>query len=332
VFSGIYCMVPQKKQPTRVPLTIERNALDYIIEPTLNKTLVVKKTNVPVYVIDNTDVIYYDDKRKDVINKFNREIKQRDCGDFETHLRPVVQELIQEPLEDYILNELIGNNLMDEYQVLGALGGVPRPGPDTQSVHDTEVQGTLKTVYDNIKEVSNEANRVFSVRDVLLLAQDLGVDVSKVSRVIDTIKKRSSTVMNYAGDQELKVLQSTWKAGNDNVREQIVRNLVDCVEESPLGTNVVCPTGVTSRIVESALIERPELMPRTRETLVQEMLSKANAVRTLLESNNTYCNLSDTDQSGTLKNALLETYNQDYQGILSVEQVDEYVKDWIDEI
>jgi hypothetical protein len=111
-----------------------------------------------------------------------------------------------------------------------------------------------------------------------------------------------------------------------------VRNLVDCVEESPLGTNVVCPTGVTSRIVESALIERPELMPRTRETLVQEMLSKANAVRTLLESNNTYCNLSDTDQSGTLKNALLETYNQDYQGILSVEQVDEYVKDWIDEI
>ena len=308
-------------------IVLQKDAKDYTLRA-VQGGVVVEKGIEPVYVIDNTDVQYYTDKRKHVITRYNNELRERG-------LRPnvVVQELAHEPLEDYILNELVGNNLRNEEQVLGGVlgnGGLPRP--DTQSVHDTNVQGTLRVVYDGVKEVSREPNRVFSESSVLRLAEEIGVDTSKVHRVLTTMKNRRSTVMNYVGDQEYDVLKSTWKAGNDNVREQIVRNLVDCVEESPLGTNVVCPTGVASRIVESALIDTPELMPKTRETLVQEMLSKANAVRTNLEKDKEYNDLSDNEQTRVLKEFLMQTYVQDYQGILDIEQINEYVKDWIDEI
>jgi len=325
-----------KKAPTlSKPLTIERKIQDYILEPVQGQVNVKKGDNVsePIYVIDNTDVIYYENKQRDTINKFEKELQERGIK-----RSGIVQELAQEPLQDYILDELLGNNLRDEYNILDfELGGrndidhnLPRP--DTQSVHDTNVQGTLKKVYLGITTVSKEPNRVFRERDVLLLAEQLGVDIRKVSRVIAAIKGRSSIVSNYSGDQEYTVLANTWKAGDDNVREQIVRNLADCVETTPLGTNVVCPTGVTSRIVESALINSPDLMPRTRETLIQEMLSKANAVRTRLEKEKEYQDLSDTSQSQVLKEMIMETYTRDYSGILSEEQINEHIRDWIDHI
>jgi len=340
----IVWMLYYKKAPTfSEPLTIERKIQDYILEPVQGQVNV-KKDSEPIYVIDNTDVIYYENKQKDTISKFEKELQERGIK-----RSGIVQELAQEPLQDYILDELLGNNLRDEYELLVnnprddhghlELGNNPRddpnlPRPDTQSVHDTNVQGTLKKVYNGITTVSKEPNRIFRERDVLLLAEQLGVDLRQVSRVIAAIKGRSSIVSNYSGDQEYTVLANTWKAGNDNVREQIVRNLAECVETTPLGTNVVCPTGVTSRIVESALINSPELMPRTRETLIQEMLSKANAVRTKLEKEKEYQDLSDASQSQVLKEALMETYLRDYLdlGILSEEQIDEHTRDWISHV
>ena len=324
----VCCLLVPNVRDTRKDIVLQKNPEDYTLR-SVQGGVVVEKDTEPVYIIDNTDVQYYTDKRNEVVIKFNNELRERG-------LRPngVIRELAQEPLEDYILNELIGNNLRNEERVLG----VPRnignrlPRPDTQSVHDTDVQGTLRTVYNSVKEVSKEPNRVFSESSVLKLAEEIGVDTRKVQRVLNTVKNRRSTVMNYVNDQEYDILKSTWKAGNDNVREQIIRNLADCVEESPLGTNVVCPTGVASRIVESALVETPELMPKSRETLVQEMLSKANAVRTNLEKNQEYNDLSDAEQTRVLKEGLMQTYTQDYEGILDPEQINEYVKDWINEI
>lgn len=296
---------------------------DYsIIRPTpTHVTILANSPQHSDYHIDNADIQHYTLKRKnenDILRKYNRELRERGLISTAQHAT--------ENLDNYLINEILGNNLVN--QPIHIQNPQFREYRDTQNVHDTNIQKQLKDTYNVVKDISKEPNRIFSELSVLQLAETLGKNVEKLKRIMTRIKSRNSSVINYNDHNEWNILQNTWKAGNDNVREQIINNLLDCEENG----SVVCPTGTTSRIVESVFIDSPENMPKTKEMYSEEMFSKASAIRKELEACEEYTKLTQDNQTQALKEKILEAYHTDYNGILTPEQIQEYTQEWINYI
>lgn len=310
---------------TSEPLVLLKDISKFVMEPVQNNSAYLVRSDRDSYLVDNSDLEYYNEKRdREIVTqkRFNDELKSRG-------LRCVPSRREQIPIDEYLVNELIGGNFI-ENEVRPEVR--PEVYRDTQNVHDTHVQRDLRMVYSGVKETSKEANRVFSENDIVRFASTLNKDTEKLSRVITTLKSRKGNVTNFSGDTEYTILRNTWKSGNDNVREQIINNLLDCESTTSLGDSVVCPTGTSSRIVESVFIETPELMPKTKDTLVQEMLAKAGAIRGTLEGSQEYQDLSEASQKVTLKSNILDSYYNDYKDIFSESEINEYTKEWIDNI
>lgn len=301
---------------------------------------------VDTFVLDQNDVAYYADRRNrqnEIERAFLRELAERgiETGEGEARvgfeqlpeaLRPLerIPVRIVDNLENYIIDEILGNNLGGMYQRAGVnIAQVGRP--DTQNVHDTDVQQQLKSTFKLYSGQNSSGTRAnFDPTVIHQHAVRIGKsndDISKLQRVVGKMMERNSHISNYQ-DTELGVLQKTWNLNDKGIRDQVINSLLDCEEYG----SVVCPTGTSSRIVEATYIHTPENVPKTKAAYKEEMLNKAAVVRRDVESTEGFGGMTDEAQSAYLRDRLLDTYRQDYSGVLSNDEITGLTADWIDHI
>jgi hypothetical protein len=269
------------------------------------------------FTLDYNDIQYYTNKYN-VDLEFQRQLKERGLATKDqepVHIPVQVPGPVQVPvdtIENYIIDEIVG----DPFTPLGRL--------DTQNVHDTALQNSLECTYNVYK--NNETTHSFI--DIHSHARRLGKsdsDIAKINRVVDEMKQRNSTVSKFQ-DTEINILQTIWDSNDQGIRDQVINALLDCEENG----SVVCPTGTTSRIIEAVYIHNPENTPKTARCFKEEMLNKASIVRKNLEENPDFNNESDFDQSLVLRKKLLDTFYNDYGGILSRQEILDQTAEWID--
>ncbi len=246
------------------------------------------------YIIDQSDINYY---KRIFLDE-----------------RPLVQndnQLLNDPrnyqfdnFDNYLVDEIVKPN---KESVLNKR--------DQQNVHDTEVQKVIKEEYKKISDQTH-TNRGNMINEIINHNPQRS---NEIRDIISKINERNSTVYNLNRENEVTVLCKTWDSANELVKDDIINALLDSKKGEQ---EIYCPTGVVSRIVESTLIENPEKMPKPRSLYKEEMLAKAS----LLKDKNPDMN---KDQ---FKSLLLDTYQQDYNGVLNKDEIHTHTKDWIDYI
>jgi hypothetical protein len=274
-------------------------------------------------LIDNSDLVYYRDRNKQIIQEYEQRRllypEQKRQQDSNPNL---VQFEYRNPIQ-------IDFNLPDEF-----IFEQIRQNVDNQTVHDTVVQNSIKTIYADLK---NEPDISFSdsselIAEIKEFANGNNFSKEKekqVFEVLDQIQNRNASVYNLE-DTELGVLKTVWEKGNKNVKDQVLNELLDC-KSGP--NQIYCPTGVVTRIINASCIENPEEMPRTKDTLRQELLTTAADVRNTLEdSDKLYQNKNEHEQKEYFKEKLLETVENQYKNntTVNVSIVLDEINEWID--
>lgn len=135
---------------------------------------------------------------------------------------------------------------------------------DVQNVHDNTVQKNIKSVFSEILQTQ----QVFDKEEILDYIKD-EEKKEKISEILDKILKRNSYVSNLNSNEE-GVIKNVWFNGDENVKNQVVNEILDCVDEKGV---LYCPTGVTSRIASALYINNPDKFPKTKEILNQEVMT-----------------------------------------------------------
>lgn len=194
-------------------------------------------------------------------------------------------------------------------------GTVDIPEVDKQNTHDSIVQRVIRDGYSGVEKGDLGSFNKIS-KDIKRASRNN----QKVGQVLDRIKSRNANITNLSGDSEKQVLVNIWEQVKDNPDSVkfFISNLKDCVENE----DVVCPTGVVTRIVSTVYLDTPEQFPRTKEIIKQEMLQTAAKLR----------NDNPEEEHDHFKQTLLNKYNSDYQGILTEKEIIKEVNDWIDHV
>lgn len=183
---------------------------------------------------------------------------------------------------------------------------------DVQNVHDTFVQKVAKNAYDTDSALCND--------DIIPQIQRLAGNMTelnqeKIKKVLDVIQKRNTFLINM-DDTELNILNRVWNNGDDNVKTQVINELIDCVENN----EVVCPSGTATRIINAGLVHTPEKMSKTKELFLSEMLNKASMLKEIHQDDTNF------------KETLMNEYRKDYESVLTEKEIEEVVAPWIDKI
>lgn len=229
--------------------------------------------------------------------------------------------------EQYIYLNVNRNNVLDDiynYELDDENTEILLPHyltDDKQNIHDSFVQKQSKNGYDNLEKNKNmnisvlkneikkyiENNKVFCE-----------IKKQKILNIIDKIYSRNNNISNYS-DTEYSILCNVWNNDNDLVKLQLLKQLDECLDEFG---NLYCPTGVSTRIIESLYIENPENYPKPKEIINQEILHKSSILR------KKYPDLSTNE----FKMILIESLYSDYNQIMSKEDISKNISEWIEYI
>ena len=221
---------------------------------------------------------------------------------------------------------------LDTVILAGIVQGI-REG--SQSVHDTAVQNTTKTLFKALNADDGadcEAHADGSHADgshadetpvaVLYFAAKSDMPPSQVADVrfvLSQLAERDASIYNLDGKTEMQVLDTIWQSGNELVRRQLLNELVDCKKDEG---EIYCPTGVVTRLMNATAIEAPEKMARTTDTLRTEMMNIAIKVR----------DENAGASEDRLKELLTATYKKTYDGVVSHELVQKELDTWLEHI
>lgn len=134
---------------------------------------------------------------------------------------------------------------------------------DVQNVHDSIIQKNTKNTFLN----TAKTQQAFSKTDVLDYIKD-EKKWQKVSDILDKIILRNGYVTNLNSTEE-DVIKNVWFSGDESVKDQVINELLDCVDDKGV---LYCPTGVTARISSALHINNPDNFPKTKELLAQEVM------------------------------------------------------------
>lgn len=292
----------------------------FIIEAEAAPTTVATATTVkPTFLFEKADMDFYvkEAKNRDVHERYERVI----------HLYPELKK--RRDRTRTTTTQPLANHEEENDMVLAAvLEEIARP--HSQTVHDTAVQETVKIYMKETASPSPTSNDLQRIQAEILAytSQHKPQAVSDVSFVLKKILKRDSSLYNIKSN-ETDVLARVWSSPSDNVKRQVINELVDCKKSE---NEIYCPTGVVTRLVNAGLIETPEAMPRTKETLRAEMLLKASDTRERLEANPDFKALPEEAQSARLKQELIQRYETDYAGVVSADVLKQEYTAWIDTV
>jgi hypothetical protein len=199
---------------------------------------------------------------------------------------------------------------------------------DTQNVHDATVNKYIRNIFSGVDVENDNAQVIHEIKCSIKHLSNEKRD--KIIKVLNKIQSRNSNISNLGDIHELSVLNTVWQNAktNKNIKDMMFQQLVDSIEHG----NVVCPTGIVNRLTIALAVETPEILPKTKSQLNEEIFNKAIMVRDELETNENYNELDETSQKAEFKNTLVNTLENDYIGILTKHEINENIKDWIDYI
>lgn len=275
--------------------------------------------HVAKFVIDKSDIAYHY-----TIDKMKKKAKcARQIGgdiDMQRDIINTCSFLYNRNFNDYMYdyefdgnNDYNNNNNNDNYDI----------DNDTQNVHDSLVQDTIKTKYKTIStdSTANIANEIICVDEILQISGD---KATAVQLVLQQIQERNYSISNLESN-EVSVLNNSWAAASTNVKLQIINELLDASS----GTYLVCPTGVVSRIINANVVENPESSPHTILDLRNEMLQSAAVIRATLEKDNAYTLATTEQQLVLFKEQLEKKYIADYTGVIPIEKIQSELDEWL---
>ena len=249
----------------------------------------------------------------------------------EKYYRSHFSDFAENGFEDYGLN-VKSKGIISFDPVLDSFATFDRNekgylGTNAQNVHSSLVQDTIKNKYNTVKSKVSNSNKDITF-EIIEYAKYLNKDYKKIQDIINQIKTRNSFIKNL-NETEINVLNNSWISANKNVKEQILNELLDMTDGK---SYIVCPTGVTSRIINSNIVENPESGPVKESDLRQEMLSTASKIRNELDNLLDFQNLPEIEQTNIFKEKLIQKYNKDYNGVISKDRIKKELESWIDSI
>lgn len=187
---------------------------------------------------------------------------------------------------------------------------------DTQNVHDTLVNKYTKNAFSELPGLMYKDPNL--IENILKEVPKKDFDV--ITEVLNKIKDRNSNITNLGSNNELEVLDRVWQHSktNENIKNELFNQIKDSYENG----YTVCPTGFVNRIVSCIHVESPNLMPKTKDIVKQEMLNTASFIMNQIQE----LNLPETD----FRSKLMEKLEKDYSGIMTSDEIAEEIKDWID--
>lgn len=201
------------------------------------------------------------------------------------------------------------------------------PRVDLQNVHDSTINKYIRSLFEK-----------FTITETPGIIQEIQGSLGNlephkresINKVLADVATRNGTITNLNGASELGVLSCVWQESqkDENIKDMLFQQIIDTHENG----HTHCPTGFITRISTALLINKPEDFPKTKELVKTEMFNTAANLRTELEKDDNYKELSDDDQSTELKTRLLNKYNEDYKGIFTDKEITELTKDWIDHV
>ena len=204
-------------------------------------------------------------------------------------------------------------------------GEVFIPEIDKQNVHDSTVQKFVRNGFHDTPDAETAKNESSFVGDIKRWYDDVDINI-----VLNKIVSRNSIISNLNGKSELQVLATVWKhteSDDEGMRDYLGVQIRDCIEDD----NVVCPTGVVTRLVSSMYINNPELLPKTKQMIDQEMMQTASTLRTELETSEEYTSLEEDQKREMFKDQLIEILNENYRNVLTKKEIRDHIS-WIDYI
>lgn len=248
---------------------------------------------------------------------------------------PLNEVSIMNDFNNYIYDEII--DVRDDPIVL------PPPiitvqNVDTQNVHESNIGKGVRKIFGDVElQKQSDFDKDVLIKEILeyskLTSVNNEIKKQNIRKVLDTVKSRNSKISNVNDATELELLATVWKVACDasdetstNIKDMLMTQLSDAVEYN----NVLCPTGVVSRISTALVVENPDLFPKTKSMLNEEIMNIASNLRNKLEKDSTYINLDDRKKSTEFKTKLIEKLEKDYEGILTKDDIKDSTKDWID--
>ena len=210
---------------------------------------------------------------------------------------------------------------------------------DSQNVHDTEINRTVRKIYSTI-DIKQNTNSDKLIKEILNYAEDKDKsinDIKKIKLVLNKVLARNAKITNVGGKTEIELLDAIWKEAaakseptRSNIRDMLLVQIGDTYDNHT--RSVLCPTGFANRISVALITETPELFPKTKEILDQEILESASFIRRELEEDGDYKHLSEDDQHKLFKKELYNKLSIDYKGMLNLDEIKELVLPWIDHL
>lgn len=295
-------------------ILLTRNNKYTITNKVPKKQFIIRQKLIPInpqYLVDNSDLQYYHQEIQNNPNEFF------DILDYD------LDEILGQPIDtrqdrpDNIHHERFGLHGPDNRHIERFTNHVIQDiiRDDTQSVHDTIIQNQIKQEYNNHVLDGGSNGHDGTLEEIIKYNPEKSNDISAI---IQQIQVRNSNVYNIK-DDEINVLKKVWSNGNDNVKAQVIKELLDCKQERG---GIYCPTGVVTRIIQSNFIENPENMPKTPNMFKKEMLNKASILKDK--------NPDMSDESFTT--LLLNEYKSDYKDILTEPEIKTITDEWINYI
>jgi hypothetical protein len=176
---------------------------------------------------------------------------------------------------------------------------------DVQNVHDSTIQKNIQNTFLN----ASKTQQAFSKTEVLDYIKD-DTKREKVSGILDKIITRNGYVTNLNSSEE-DVIKNVWFSGDENVKEQVINELLDCIDSKGV---LYCPTGVTARISSALHINNPDNSPKTKELLNQEVMATFGKK---------YNDLPD-------KTLAKEKTIEDYYQVYDRQTISNLIDEWID--
>lgn len=285
-------------------------------------------------VVDKNDMAYYSElsqriNREEQIKYNLQPIDSSEAALLGARLNEPQEQLQQDPDEPVTELVIPDNNRLDiledirNYDNGNMLELIGNFTAKQQNVHDSLIQDNIKLKSEKIKGTNAASTtEILYQKEIIDYAQRKH-NGGKIYDILMQIKNRNSHITNI-NSTEVQVLNDSWAAANENVKVQIINELLDSV----VNGYIVCPTGVVSRILSADIVEDPESGPRTQEILRVEMLATASQVRADLEADNHYMQLNDIEQTVMLKDALKKKYIENYTGVVSMERVEAELESW----
>lgn len=276
--------------------------------------------------LERADIAYYKRRNGDVVRAFEERKSHYPSGRAGTE-----QQAQQTP--PHIPTR--AHDVVDDFDDALLQAIIEDIGHDAQTVHDTVVQKTVQRAYGNVSTTKTNQNKDTLHKDILDWATAHGTDtqkkvVSRLQNVLVAIANRNAKIHNLHGDTEHQVVAAVWNGGNENVKRQVVNELLDCQRANG---EVYCPTGVVTRVVNATLIETPDDMPRTRATLRTELLElAAQTRRELEETDSVYNKASDDEQLKRFKDVLEHRAYEAYKNVLPKKDITAELSEWISDV